>query len=564
MLSNFQADHTSLLQSILVGQPQFRQKLFSKDLEQLQQRVIAAHHLWPLDADETRKYIEHRLHRADWQGDPSFTDQALMMIHEQTGGVPRKINVLCNRLLIYGCLENLHRLGADVVRDVSLDLRNESLAIDSVLPHREPEDPAAEDPAAISAPAALAPALPHDAVPAEPGPGHERADPAADVAEAFKEISEDPPAEVWTPPEPIRPAESPADVAPDTREADEPVTVAAPAQQLKPAIPEPTESPPERAAAPDDQAETEWDRPVRRNRRLLPVAVLFLLAVLAGAGWLAYTKDLGDARDLLASLGSAVFEPKPGTSGASPSLDKPGPVKPDLGEQQSDPDGTQPDRLATPAAAPESPVGKLDPKTVQAAGQAPAPQAAAAGATDAGGQTGAGLDGGLATPETSPTAARDEAGDETLAETALSALTAPMKAPQGSSADQAIQTQAAPPAASPPEVTPGATDEGAPESSVEVRLGTPADARVVLRATEECWVEVRDASRAVLFSRLMHAGDSYPVPERADLTLVTGNAGGLEIEVGGTKLAPLGPNGAVRRNISLNPVSLLARYALTQ
>ena len=116
----------------------------------------------------------------------------------------------------------------------------------------------------------------------------------------------------------------------------------------------------------------------------------------------------------------------------------------------------------------------------------------------------------------------------------------------------------------PPEVMPGATDKGARERSVEARLDTPADTRVVLRASEESWVEVRDASGAVVLSRLMRAGDSYPVPERADLILVTGNAGGLEIEVGGNTLAPLGPKGAVRRNISLNPVSLLERYALTQ
>jgi putative secretion ATPase (PEP-CTERM system associated) len=580
MLSNFQADHTSLLQSILVGQPQFRQKLFSKDLEQLQQRVIAAHHLWPLDADETRNYIEHRLHRADWQGDPSFTDQALMMIHEQTGGVPRKINVLCNRLLIYGSLENLHRFSADVVRDVSLDLRSESLATDSALPHREPEDPAAEnpvaipepvaisEPVAIPEPVALAPELSHDAVSADSESEHERADRAEDVAEASDEISEDPPAEIsrLETPGPIRPYEVPADVAPETREADEPVAAAAPAQQPAPETPAPTEPPPERAAAPDNQAEAAWD-PQSRRSRLLPAAVLLLLAVLAGAGWFAYAKDLGGVRDLLASLGPADLEPKPGTAGASPSLDKPGQAKPDRGEGQGDQDGTQPDPVATPEAAPESPAGEADSETAQAVGQAPAPEAAAAGVTGAGGQTGAGLDGGAGTPGTSPAPARDRPGDDSLA-TAASALmepkAAPMKSLQGSSADQGVQTQTAPPATSPPEETPGATDEGAQEGSVEARLDTGADAQVVLRATEECWVEVRDASKAVLLSRLMRAGDSYPVPQQADLTLVTGNAGGLEIEVGGNKLAPLGPKGAVRRNISLNPVSLLERYALTQ
>ncbi|WP_299619931.1 helix-turn-helix domain-containing protein [Pelagibius sp.] len=83
------------------------------------------------------------------------------------------------------------------------------------------------------------------------------------------------------------------------------------------------------------------------------------------------------------------------------------------------------------------------------------------------------------------------------------------------------------------------------------------DARVVLRANQDAWVQVRDREGTLLLTRVLRVGDSYRVPNTADLTLLTGNAGGLEILVDGTPLTPLGPVGAVRRNIPLDPEQLL-------
>src|SRR6201988_1091506 len=125
MLSNIVVDKTMALQSFLLGQPQFRATLGSPRLEQLRQRVTAAYHLGPLGEGESRAYVEHRLRRADWKGDPHFTDDCFPLIHQRTGGVPRQINTLCSRLLLFGFLEELHTLTAHAVEKVANDLREE-------------------------------------------------------------------------------------------------------------------------------------------------------------------------------------------------------------------------------------------------------------------------------------------------------------------------------------------------------------------------------------------------------------------------------------------------------
>ena len=125
MLSNIVVDRTMALQSFLLGQPQFRAVLGSPRLEQLRQRVTAAYHLGPLSEAETRAYIEHRLRRADWKGDPEFTDECFPLIYRHTGGVPRQINTLCSRLLLFGYLEEMHTLRETAVEKVAKDLRDE-------------------------------------------------------------------------------------------------------------------------------------------------------------------------------------------------------------------------------------------------------------------------------------------------------------------------------------------------------------------------------------------------------------------------------------------------------
>ena len=125
MLSNFQFDGKALLQSFLLGQREFRTTMRSEGFEQLRQRVIAAYHLKPLRLDETRGYVEHRLLTAGWQGDPKITDETYEGIFNFTEGVPRRINTLCDRLLLFGCLEELHTIDVDSLRAVAQDIAEE-------------------------------------------------------------------------------------------------------------------------------------------------------------------------------------------------------------------------------------------------------------------------------------------------------------------------------------------------------------------------------------------------------------------------------------------------------
>lgn len=125
MLSNFQTADKSLLQTFLLGQPEFRKTLLGGDMKQLQQRVIATYHLGPMDANETRSYIEHRLHTVGWRGDPSFSEEAFAAIYNFSGGIPRKINTLCDRLFLNGYLEEIHAFGISEINEVINDIQQE-------------------------------------------------------------------------------------------------------------------------------------------------------------------------------------------------------------------------------------------------------------------------------------------------------------------------------------------------------------------------------------------------------------------------------------------------------
>ena len=115
MLSNFQFGNQALMQSFLVGQPEFREILQRPEMEQFRQRVAATCHIGPLDLDETRHYIEHRLKCAGSTGKPSFEPAAFEAIFKASGGIPRRINSVCDRLLLAGFLANkVHLELADV------------------------------------------------------------------------------------------------------------------------------------------------------------------------------------------------------------------------------------------------------------------------------------------------------------------------------------------------------------------------------------------------------------------------------------------------------------------
>lgn len=125
MISNFQMGNQPLLQSFLLGQPEFRNTLQSPEMLQLRQRVIASYHLGPISEAETHDYIEFRLATAGWKGDPQFTNEAHKRIFEFTGGIPRKINTLCDRMMVFGMLEEKHVFDLEMVEEVIRDFGQE-------------------------------------------------------------------------------------------------------------------------------------------------------------------------------------------------------------------------------------------------------------------------------------------------------------------------------------------------------------------------------------------------------------------------------------------------------
>ena len=126
MLSNFQFGKQALLQTFLVGQPEFRLILQHPKMQQLRQRVTATCHIGPLDIDETRGYIEHRLKCAGGTGRPKFEPGAFEAIFKATAGIPRRINSVCDRLLLLGFLGNKESLTVEDVDEVVNEMRDEA------------------------------------------------------------------------------------------------------------------------------------------------------------------------------------------------------------------------------------------------------------------------------------------------------------------------------------------------------------------------------------------------------------------------------------------------------
>jgi len=115
MLSNFDHEGTPLVQSFLLGQREFRGILRAPGLEQLRQRVIAAYHLKPLSLPEVKAYVEHRMRKVGWEGDPSIAEPVFERVYEATGGVPRRINTLFDRVLLNCYLDESHAITPETV-----------------------------------------------------------------------------------------------------------------------------------------------------------------------------------------------------------------------------------------------------------------------------------------------------------------------------------------------------------------------------------------------------------------------------------------------------------------
>jgi cytoskeleton protein RodZ len=145
------------------------------------------------------------------------------------------------------------------------------------------------------------------------------------------------------------------------------------------------------------------------------------------------------------------------------------------------------------------------------------------------------------------------------------ALMAPAAAPAPIASTGAAEASA--PAPSPPvdggssaaEMLAALAQDGDSSARQPQAFGGGDEVRVILRARESSWIQVRSESRDYVRTRTLQPGDTFLVPNRSDLALWTGNAGGLEVLVDGRPIAELGGRGVVVRDVSLDPEQLLAR-----
>jgi putative secretion ATPase (PEP-CTERM system associated) len=142
MLSNFQLGSHPLLQTLLLGQPEFRATLQgSPDLEQLRQRVIAAHHLEPMEKSEVEPYIVHRLQKVGWDGNPAFDQRVFAELYEASRGIPRRINQIANRLMLLGAVDERTRIDSAMLMAVLDEMSGEKAfpqAAPKPMPRPEP------------------------------------------------------------------------------------------------------------------------------------------------------------------------------------------------------------------------------------------------------------------------------------------------------------------------------------------------------------------------------------------------------------------------------------------
>lgn len=119
MLSNLETEREKLMQILFIGQPELKKKLALPRLEQLRQRVAVYYHLKPLDIEDVKKYIRHRLKVASNNGTREyFTEEAYNTIFAFSKGVPRLVNQICDSALLTGFLNERETIGADILEEV--------------------------------------------------------------------------------------------------------------------------------------------------------------------------------------------------------------------------------------------------------------------------------------------------------------------------------------------------------------------------------------------------------------------------------------------------------------
>lgn len=125
MLSNLETDQCKLLQIVLLGQPELRDKLNDPRLRQLRQRITVRYHLERLSRQETDYYIRHRIHVSGGNGSPSFDHWAVRKIYKYSNGTPRLINAVCDKTLLCGFVMNTDHFSLGHVRRAIRELEGD-------------------------------------------------------------------------------------------------------------------------------------------------------------------------------------------------------------------------------------------------------------------------------------------------------------------------------------------------------------------------------------------------------------------------------------------------------
>jgi general secretion pathway protein A len=126
-LSDLQHENDPLLQIVLLGQNSLREMIRTSEMEPIHQRLVAAWHLEPLDPEDTISYVRHRLEQAGWQGHPGFAPGVLPVVYEFSEGIPRRINLICSRLMLYAFLAESHTITAEDAQAVMQELGDAEL-----------------------------------------------------------------------------------------------------------------------------------------------------------------------------------------------------------------------------------------------------------------------------------------------------------------------------------------------------------------------------------------------------------------------------------------------------
>jgi general secretion pathway protein A len=126
LLSNLETEKEKLFQIVLVGQPELRNRLDAPQLKQLKQRIAVRYHILPLDRDEVKEYINHRLAVAGSVGDITFDEKALDLIYGYSGGVPRLINIICDKALLLGFVLETKDISFDVIMKAIKEIEGDS------------------------------------------------------------------------------------------------------------------------------------------------------------------------------------------------------------------------------------------------------------------------------------------------------------------------------------------------------------------------------------------------------------------------------------------------------